>query len=138
MLILDANMILRFLLNDNEEMTNKVVSLLENNDAILLPEVLAEVVYVMNKTYKRTREYTVNIITAFMDIPAVKTEKKKIVTKGLQFFSETSLDFVDCLLCAYHTEAGYEIGTFDNKLLKLIQRESEPKEETNSEDSQTE
>ena len=138
MLILDANMILRFLLNDNEEMTNIVVSVLEHNDTILLPEVLAEVVYVMNKTYKRTREYTVNIITAFMDIPAVKTEKKKIVTKGLQYFADTSLDFVDCLLCAYHTEAGYEIGTFDNKLLKLIQRESEPKEETNSEDSQTE
>ena len=34
-------MILRLQLNDNEEMTNTVVSILENNDAILLPELFA-------------------------------------------------------------------------------------------------
>ena len=138
MLILDTNMILRFLLNDNEEMANKTAEIISTREILVLPEVIAEVVYVMHKTYKNERDYTAKGITRFLNLSTVSAEHKDIIIKGLQYFADTSLDFVDCLLCAYHTEAGYEIGTFDNKLLKLIQRESEPKEETNSEDSQTE
>lgn len=42
--ILDANMILRFLLRDNEEMADTTEELIDNNDVLLTLEVAAEVV----------------------------------------------------------------------------------------------
>ena len=40
--ILDANMILRFLLNDNIEMSDKVNGLIKKSDVLILHEVVAE------------------------------------------------------------------------------------------------
>ena len=51
-------------------------------------------------------------------------EKKDVVFKALQLYDTNSIDFVDCLLCAYYTESGEEILTFDKKLIKLIKKES--------------
>ena len=41
-------------------------------------------------------------------------------TDALDTFSERNLDFVDCVLCAYHKVKGVTIATFDRKLSKLI------------------
>lgn len=136
MIIIDANIILRLFIGDNEEMANKSIELIDNNPVLVLPEVLEEVTFVMTKFYGRDRKDVSKAILELLDLPNVNTNSERVITRGAELYGETSLDFVDCLLCAYHTEAGYEIGTFDNKLLKLIQRESEPKE-TNSENSQT-
>ena len=46
MVLLDANMILRYLLNDNQEMADKAERLLNNGDVAVTIEVVAEVVYV--------------------------------------------------------------------------------------------
>ncbi len=133
MIIIDANIILRLFIGDNEEMANKSIELIDNNPVLVLPEVLEEVTFVMTKFYGRDRKDVSKAILELLDLPNVNTNSERVITRCAEIYGETSLDFVDCLLCAYHTEAGYEIGTFDNKLLKLIKRESEP----NSEDLQT-
>ena len=134
MIIIDANIILRLFIGDNEEMANKSIELIDNNPVLVLPEVLEEVTFVMTKFYGRDRKDVSKAILELLDLPNVNTNSERVIIRGTELYGETSLDFVDCLLCAYHTEAGYEIGTFDNKLLKLIKRESKP----NSENSQTE
>lgn len=53
--ILDANMILRFLLRDNEEMADTAENLIDNNAVLLTLEVAAEVVFVLQKVYKQER-----------------------------------------------------------------------------------
>ena len=125
MKILDTNMILRFLIMDNKEMAVEVKEIIKKEPVLILPEVLAEVIYVMTKVYKTERVKTVNAISMFLDYPNIKTEKTDVIKKGIEYYSKTSLDFVDCLLCAYHTVSGYEICTFDKKLNNLIKRESE-------------
>lgn len=40
--------------------------------------------------------------------------------EGLHTFLKTSLNFVDCLLYAYHTVSGYDVFTFDKKLNKIF------------------
>lgn len=125
MKILDANMILRLLVQDNEAAADMVEELIENNVVLVLPEVIAEVFYVMTKVYKIDRKTTSDIISVFLDDVNVQTEKADIVKKGIEYYGKTSLDFVDCLLCAYHTVSGYEICTFDKKLNNLIRRESQ-------------
>ena len=46
MKIVDANIVLRYLLNDAEDLSEKAIELLENNDVFIPNEVIAEIVYV--------------------------------------------------------------------------------------------
>ena len=123
MKILDANMILRFLLKDDEKSAVIVRDIIKSESVMVLPEIIAEVVYVMTRVYKYERIKTSSGIAAFLNYHNIVTEKYDVVLKALQYFGDTSLDFADCLLCAYHTVAGYEICTFDKKLNNFIMRE---------------
>ncbi|WP_017295285.1 hypothetical protein [Geminocystis herdmanii] len=55
MAIADANIILRYLLNDHEELSTKAEKILENNRIILLLPVACEVVFVLQKVYEVER-----------------------------------------------------------------------------------
>lgn len=46
MKIVDANIILRYLLNDHEELSDKATMIIEENEVLLPNEVIAEIVYV--------------------------------------------------------------------------------------------
>ena len=122
MKIFDANMILRYLIRDNEEMAEQTKQILKTEKVLILPEVIAEVIYVMIKVYKYERIPVADTLFRFVELSAVVLEKPEVIKAGLKFFRDTSLDFVDCLLCAYHKEYGHEICTFDKKLNKLIEK----------------
>lgn len=124
MKIIDTNMILRLLMRDDEKSADMVEELIKNDVVLVIPEVIAEVVYVMTKVYKIDRRTTTTAISIFLEADNVETEKSDAVKKGLEYYGKTSLDFVDCLLCAYNTVSGYEICTFDKKLNNLIKREN--------------
>ncbi|WPF87664.1 twitching motility protein PilT [Cyanobacterium aponinum AL20118] len=51
MAIADGNIILRYLLNDHEKLSNKAEEILENNKIILLLPVACEVIFVLQKVY---------------------------------------------------------------------------------------
>ncbi len=125
MKMLDANMILRFLLDDNKEMSQTVSDIINCNTVVVTAEVIAEVIYVMKGIYKIPKSDIYNALTKFLKIGNIISENKKVITKGLEFYNQNNLDFVDCLLCAYHTESGYEICTFDKKLIKTIKKKDE-------------
>lgn len=122
MKMLDTNMIIRYLIRDNEDMAEQVKHILKTEEVLVLPEVIAEVIYVMIKVYEYDRIIVADTLLRFANLSAVVLDKPEVVKTGLKFFRDTSLDFVDCLLCAYHTEQGYEICTFDKKLNKLIEK----------------
>lgn len=124
MKILDTNMILRYMLDDDKESADFVRNILVKDAVLILPEVLAEVVYVLAKVYRVDRVGIAESIEAFLTEPNVQTERPSVIEKGLFYYKTTSLDFVDCLLCAYQTEAGYEVCTFDKKLNNLIARQT--------------
>ncbi len=120
MRILDANMILRYLLNDNIQMADEVENLIYSHEVLILPEV----VYVMSSVYKMNRSDIAYGLISFLETDNVRTNCGNVLYKGIKLYGRVSLDFVDCLLCAYHTVSGYEICTFDKKLNYLIKRES--------------
>lgn len=47
-------------------------------------------------------------------------ENSDCVVHAINLFSNTSLDFVDCLLVAYHSLNGETVFTFDKKLNKHL------------------
>lgn len=118
MVILDTNMILRYLLNDNQEMADKAEQYIKSGDVWVTIEVIAEVVYVLKGVYSLDRETIANIIKGFLKL--VNCSETDVLDRALETYAERNLDFVDCVLFGYHTVHEAEIATFDKKLLKLI------------------
>lgn len=117
MKILDTNVVLRYLLKDVPDMF-EIASANKKSDCVVYPEVVAEVVYVLKSVYKVERIDISDSVICFLD--EVISEKKEAIIKGLSLFAETTLDFVDCLLIAYHECYGYDVLTFDKKMNKKL------------------
>ena len=112
-ILIDANVILRYLLNDVEEMAEKSAEII-NAGAFTLPEVIAEVIYVLKSVYKVERG---EIATAILEIfKEIEIANKEIMIEAVKIFAESSLDFVDCILIAYNKVENVEVFSFDKKL----------------------
>lgn len=116
--MLDANIILRYLFDDNEEMAGKAAEYIEDGNAVVSIEVIAEVIYVLKGVYSLERTDISRTITEFLKL--VDCSDMNVLSLAVQTFGIENLDFVDCVLFAYHKERNMEIATFDKKLLKLL------------------
>ena len=125
MKLVDTNVILRFLVQDNEKMYQSTKRLFERVSEAqekleVKSYVLFEVVYVLNGYYELSREKIKDILTIFFQSKGIYIRKKNVALMALQLFAETSYDFVDCYLAAeLKTGNIKEIYTFDKDLSKL-------------------
>ncbi len=118
MILLDANYILRFLLEDIEEMFKEAEKIIENNLCYIENEVLAEVVFVLQKVYKVPKKDIEINLKEFLNLENIVSFEKELLKNALQVYSERNLDFVDAILCVKSKE--FEVKTFDKKLIKCI------------------
>jgi predicted nucleic-acid-binding protein len=118
MRFVDTNIILRYILNDHDELSPAAKNIIENNEIFLLTEVIAEVVYVLSGVYDVARKDVSESLNVFINDAYCTLADSDIITRALNLFGETSFDFVDCVLAAY-AEAGNEVSTFDKKLSSL-------------------
>lgn len=121
MVLFDTNVVLRYLLNDIPEMADEAEQLIKNDTVGVTTEVLAEVVYVLGGVYHLSRTEIADAVKLFLeDVPAVYLSDKKIIIAALDLYAEKSLDFVDCVIWAYHHISGIDVKTFDKKLNRLL------------------
>jgi predicted nucleic-acid-binding protein len=121
MKIADANIILRYLLNDHEELSNKATMIIEDNEVLLPNEVIAEIVYVLEKVYRVKNEEISDILLELFKYTNIVVNDIEILEEAFLLFGKRRLDFVDTLLYAYNKVKGYEVYTFDKKLNKLLE-----------------
>ena len=115
--ILDANAILRYLLNDIEDQA-KIVEETINKDAYTISEVICEVVYVLEGVYNLNKNEISDVLTDFID--EIDMYDKTITKEALKAFKTNNLDYVDCLLLARHKLYNDNIISFDKKLNKAL------------------
>jgi predicted nucleic-acid-binding protein len=119
MRLIDANILLRYLLNDNMQQKVLADEAIQYGSCTTI-EVIAEVVHVLLRVYKVSRsEISMAIHHILLD---VKVENLKSLRYALGLFNQTSLDFVDCLLVAYHKVLGVDILSFDKKLNSALEK----------------
>ena len=83
--ILDANVILRYLLNDDPVLSSMArEAVMEGCETT--PEVIAEVVYVLNGYYGVERKAIAQTLTAFLD--EIELHEKNSVLYALTLFAE--------------------------------------------------
>ena len=115
--LVDANVVLRYLLHDDENQFPTAERTIHGG-AYLLPEVLAEIVYVLRDVYSIPREEIASRLQLLTD--EVLSEHPEILKSALALFGATKLDFVDCLLASYNNHLGDEVVSFDRKLNRLV------------------
>ena len=124
-ILIDANVILRYFLNDNEDMAIEAEYVIKNG-AVTLPEVLAEVVYVLRNVYKVEKQ---NIVDTLLDVlNEIEIEHYETILRAVNIFAETNLDFVDCILIAYNEVEKIEVFSFDKKLTRRLIKKFEHNE----------
>ena len=118
MVMLDTNIILRYLLNDHKEMAEKAEQYLNSGSVYVTIEVIAEVVYVLKGVYSLERDLIADTIKGFLNL--VRCQDMDVLYFAIDTYGKRNFDFVDCILFGYHMLKGIEIVTFDKKLMKLI------------------
>ena len=116
--LIDANVVLRYMLHDDEDQFLAAERAIREG-AHLLPEVLAEIVYVLQGVYSVPRTEIASRLQLLVD--EVQTEHPEALRSALQIFGLNKLDFVDCLLVAYNNNLGDKVASFDRKLNRLLQ-----------------
>ncbi len=119
MRLVDANVILRYLMDDDEQLAEKAAAILESAQVHVPFEILAEVVYVMQGVYKVSRQEIAEALARLVAYPNITTNNTPVLDEALRLYSKMGLDFVDTLLCAYSRVEGAQIDTFDKKLNKI-------------------
>lgn len=117
--IIDANVVLRYLLDDDNTLARSARNIIESGVIGLPTEVLCEVVYVLQKVYRIPRDDISLQLTRLILRANIALPHKPAFLNALKFFGGSNLDFVDCVLAGY-ANAGERVHTFDKKLARFI------------------
>lgn len=117
--IVDANIVLRYLLNDNEPFAEKSKEIIEQHTIFLSFEVCAEIVYVLEKVYKAPRNKIEEALILLINYPNLITNDSAVIVQALKIYNQKKIDFVDSILVSYNQVNGDIIHSFDKKIQKL-------------------
>ena len=125
--LVDTNVILRYLLRDDEALFQKASAVLEKvrvgeGKVVILESVLTECVYVLLKVYGVNRPDIAEKLGGVLYYKGVANPDKQESIDTLKLFGETHLSFVDCLLCTKSKNSSMPMITFDEDLKNISKR----------------
>lgn len=118
--IVDTNIILRYLLQDNEKLSKQALEIIENNVVYTTTEVVAEICYVLAKVYDITRADIATELRYLFEDNIIQHNESDFIINAIDIFENTRLDFVDCVMISYHKTFGYKVTSFDKKIQRHI------------------
>jgi len=95
MQIADANIVLRYVLNDHPELSMRAAEILEDHDVVVPAEVICEVVYVLQKVYHAAREHIKIKLSDMVSEGLITVEKPDALKHALSVYSAKNIDIVD-------------------------------------------
>ncbi|HRI47592.1 MAG TPA: PIN domain-containing protein [Ignavibacteriaceae bacterium] len=122
MKIIDANIVLRYLLKDDITLHKKALSVLENNDLFVPNEIVAEIVYVLEKVYSIPKKEIAAVLCLFFLRENLSFLDLQLILNSLQIYMQYNIDYADALLVSYKKTNSDEIFSFDKKLVKILEK----------------
>ncbi|MCL2757600.1 MAG: PIN domain-containing protein [Coriobacteriia bacterium] len=120
MRLVDTNVILRYVLGDDKDLSPKAREIIQTKDVEVSVEVIAEVVYVLQSVYKVPRDAISESLAIFLTESGIHAIQEPLILEALGLYEESNISFIDCLLAAYTVVHKAEVYTFDRKLQRLI------------------
>jgi predicted nucleic-acid-binding protein len=125
--LVDTNVILRYLLRDDEGLFQKAYATLERartgeERIIILESVLTECIYILLKVYKIDRSAIAEKLRGLLYYKGVVNPDKKDLIDSIDLFGQTKLSFVDCRLSARARNNALPLITFDERLKRFSKK----------------
>ena len=120
MIVLDTNLLLRYLLNDDPAQARRVKALLERTDEVTVtPTIVLELVWVLECS-DCTREDVVQALRHVLGWPNMRLPAEGVLFRAVQWY-EQGLDFADALHLAL-SPASATLVTFDRDFVARAKR----------------
>ena len=122
--LLDANVLVRFLVQDDVKQSAAATALFEKAERheVLLhldPLIVAESVYVLMGRYRRSRAEVTSVLLAIIQNAGVETMDEEVLADALHRFGTVNVDFSDAWLSARAAHIGKAVASFDRDLDKF-------------------
>jgi predicted nucleic-acid-binding protein len=131
--LLDTNLIVRHLVQDHEAHAKIARNLFAASDRgeiglVVLPEVVAEAVFVLESFYKNSRADIADILGRLLASPGIELVDAEIHQQALSHYGNGKLHFIDCVIAAYAQVQNVSVATFDKEFARLpnVKVEFEP------------
>ncbi len=125
MLGLDTNVLIRFLLRDDEAgyrvVSDLIVSTLASGQRLMISiPVLLECEWVLRSVYRMDKKNVALAFDGLLGRHDVHFPDESVVEAALHSWKNSTADFADCLIVAHYLENGCsEVASFDRKAGKL-------------------
>lgn len=115
----DTNVLVRVLTRDDLKQAAAASEFLVGG-AWISQTAIAELVWVLQSRYRRTRQEQIEALDLLLDNPHLALENAPVIAAALRLFREwPRVSFTDCLLLEQARAAGHlPLGTFDRELAK--------------------
>jgi predicted nucleic-acid-binding protein len=125
MIGIDTNVLVRFLVHDDEAQFEKARRLIKREVAagrkvFVNQLVLLETEWVLRSRYAVTKVQIIETISGLLDSAEIQFEDEPAIEEALFFWKDSAADFADCLIGAKNRRLGCRAtATFDVKASKL-------------------
>ncbi len=125
MLGIDTNVLVRFLVRDDEAQFEKARRLIKREVStsgfvFVNQLVLMETEWVLRSRYEVTKEETIEVLSRLLDAGDIQIEDEPSLEEALFIWRDSNAEFADCLISARNRRLGCRAtATFDQRALKL-------------------
>ena len=121
---LDTNVLIRYLTRDNPEQAEAardlLVGLTVDNPGFICREVMIEVVWVLERSYRFSRERIADIVVELIATDTLVIEDDNDVAQAATAYRQGSADFSDLMILSAANRVGAQpLYTFDRRLSRL-------------------
>ncbi len=122
MAFVDANIILRFLLNDHKELSPKAEQLISRakEGSMLITDIIVSEIWYVLRSLEIPRIKVAESIWLLERTPAFHFENAELVGDYVRLLANTKLDFADCYLAARVMREKSGLHSFDKELTLLL------------------
>ena len=125
MIGIDTNVLVRYLVRDDEAQFEKASRLIKREigagEAVFVSLlVLLETEWVLRSRYGLKKAEIVDAISGLLDATEIQFEAEPAIEESLKFWKDSTADFADCLIGAHNRRLGCRAtATFDAKAARL-------------------
>ncbi|MDO9203958.1 PIN domain-containing protein [Methylotenera sp.] len=121
MIGLDTNILIRYVLRDDEKQFQSASQLIEGKDTIIISLLtLQESEWVLRACAKLDKLQIITLFKALLETYNVTIQSEDVFEQALLSFENGSADFSDCLMVAQYRHIGCEkMVTFDKNAAKV-------------------
>ena len=118
--LIDTNLIIRFLVNDDPVKSNRVKKLLQSSKYIniLLDTVVAEIIWVLSSYYEIDKVSIIEKIRALIHVDSIQCNKP-LLNRSLSIWENNNISFIDSYIVSSAESRNIGIFSYDLKFDKV-------------------